>query len=212
MLYINDIFYSIQGESSYAGYPCLFIRFSGCNLRCLYCDTKEALIMKENFVEMSVKDIIEKLYTTAKDIKLVEITGGEPLIQDGVYDLFDKLIKLKYTVLLETNGTIFLKDVPADIIKVVDVKCPSSGYDTSYNNYPNIEYIYENDEVKFVIGTNDDYEFAKEFLKKSKLKTKKIIFSPISEKISPKKLADKIMKDQLNVRLGVQLHKILKFK
>jgi 7-carboxy-7-deazaguanine synthase len=210
MLYVNDIFYSIQGESSFAGYPCKFIRLAGCNLKCGYCDTKEALTLA-NSNKLSIKEIISALDYKGGKINLVEITGGEPLLQEEVYGLFGELIKLNYSVLLETNGTINLSDVPKKVIKIVDVKCPSSGFSGEFQ-YENLKYIEECDEVKFVIGTGEDYDFAKDFLKTNKMKTNKTIFSAVKDAMPSKELALKILKDELNVRLGIQLHKILQLK
>lgn len=210
MLFINDIFYSIQGESSFAGYPCKFVRLAGCNLKCSYCDVKEALTT-ENSKKLSISGIINALHNTGGKVKLVEITGGEPLIQEAVYDLFDELIKSSYLVLLETNGTIDLINVPKDVIKIVDIKCPSSGF-SHKNNYKNLDYITTNDEIKFVIGTDEDYNFAKDFLKNNLIRTSKIIFSAVEAAMLSKDLALKILKDELNVRLGIQLHKVLQLK
>ncbi|MHB8232454.1 MAG: 7-carboxy-7-deazaguanine synthase QueE [bacterium] len=210
MLYVNDIFYSIQGESSFSGYPCKFIRLAGCNLKCSYCDTKEALT-SVNSKKLSIKDIIGALDNKGGKINLILITGGEPLLQEDVYGLLGELVKLNYSVLLETNGTINLANVPEKVIKIVDVKCPSSGFSTEFFN-ENLKYITENDEVKFVIGTDKDYDFAKDFLKTNKLKTNKIIFSAVEDVMPSKELALKILEDELNVRLGIQLHKILRLK
>ena len=145
------------------------------------------------------------------NVKLVEITGGEPLLQKEAFDLFGELIKLNYIVLLETNGTISLKKVHKKVIKIIDVKCPSSGFSKEFN-YENLKYISMSDEVKFVIGTGEDYDFAKDFLKINKINTGKLIFSAAEGSMNSKELAEKILKDGLNVRLGIQLHKILRLK
>lgn len=211
MLYVNDIFYSIQGESSFAGYPCKFIRLAGCNLKCGYCDTKEALDIK-NSKQLSINEIKSVLNNIGSgNIRLVEITGGEPMLQEEVFDLFNELIELNYSVLLETNGTISLKNIGEAVIKIIDVKCPSSGFSKEFN-YENLKYIGRSDEVKFVIGTDDDYDFAKDFLKINKINTDKLIFSAVESSMSSNELAEKILKDGLNVRLGIQLHKILRLK
>ena len=214
MLYVNDIFYSIQGESSFAGYPCKFIRLAGCNLKCSYCDTKESLDIK-NSKHLSIGEIISSLYSIGggNNIKLLEITGGEPLLQEDIFNLFEELIKLSYHILLETNGTKSLKKVNKKVVKIVDVKCPSSGFSKEFN-YENLQYIGISDEIKFVIGTEEDYDFAKDFLKANKIKTDKLIFSAVEFEgsISSKELAEKILKDGLRVRLGIQLHKILCLK
>ncbi len=210
MLLVNDIFYSIQGESSFAGYPCVFVRLGGCNLKCSYCDTKDALI-GVNSINMDISDIIKKINEIGGKTRLIEITGGEPLIQEGVYKLFSELIALNYLVLLETNGTINLRKVPEEVVKIVDIKCPSSNF-CDKNNYKNIDYITANDELKFVIGTEEDYIFAKYFLKKHFIKTQKVIFSTVDILMTAKDLAMMILRDKLNVRLGVQIHKLLKLK
>ena len=211
MLYVNDIFYSIQGESSFAGYPCKFIRLAGCNLKCGYCDTKEALDIK-NSKQLSINEIKSVLNNIGSgNIRLVEITGGEPMLQEEVFDLFNELIELNYSVLLETNGTISLKNIGEAVIKIIDVKCPSSGFSKEFN-YENLKYIGRSDEVKFVIGTDDDYDFAKDFLKINKINADKLIFSAVESSMSSNELAEKILKDGLNVRLGIQLHKILRLK
>lgn len=210
MLLVRDIFYSIQGESSFAGYPCKFVRLGGCNLKCSYCDTKETQTI-ESSKKLSIGEIVNNLSAIGAGVKLVEITGGEPLIQEGVYGLFNELIKLGYTVLLETNGTIDLKNVPKKVIKIVDIKCPSSGY-YHKNNYENLAYISTNDELKFVIGGDEDYIFAKEFLNGNAINTSKIIFSAVEPVMSSKALGLKILKDGLNIRLGLQIHKILQLK
>ncbi len=210
MLYINNIFYSIQGESSFAGYPCKFVRLAGCNLKCSYCDTKEALTVKDA-KKLSASSIIKILRDIGGEKGLVEITGGEPLLQESVYELFNGLIESGYLILLETNGTISLRNVPENVIKIVDIKCPSSGFSEEFND-ENLNYVNEEDEIKFVIGTEEDYDFAKYFLTTHKLKTKKIIFSAVGRITSSRDLALKILEDGLNVRLGVQLHKILRLK
>jgi 7-carboxy-7-deazaguanine synthase len=211
MLYVNDIFYSIQGESSFTGYPCKFVRLAGCNLKCGYCDTKESINIK-NSKQLSISEIISALCNIGRNsIKLVEITGGEPLLQEESIALFEELIGLKYSVLLETNGTISLKKVHKKVVKIIDVKCPSSGFPNAFN-IANLDYINETDEVKFVMATDEDYDFAKIFLKSHKIKTDKLIFSAVENFMLPKKLAKKILKDGLNVRLGLQLHKILQLK
>ncbi len=211
-LKINDIFYSIQGESSFAGYPCFFVRLAGCNIKCSYCDTKEALT-DMNAKLFYISDIINEIIKYGENIKLVEITGGEPLIQGGVYELMNRLLNLKYTVLLETNGTLSLKNVPDKVIKIMDIKCPSSGFE-DYNNYENLNFINKNDELKFVIGSDDDYEFAKNFINANKnvINTEKIIFSAVENQFSSHILAEKILFDRLNVKIGFQLHKILNLK
>ncbi|MDA8298818.1 MAG: 4Fe-4S cluster-binding domain-containing protein [Deltaproteobacteria bacterium] len=211
MLYVNDIFYSIQGESSYSGYPCKFIRLAGCNLKCGYCDTQEALDTK-NSKQFGINDIIKSACGSGPaGIKLIEITGGEPMMQNESLELMNKLIELKYTVLLETNGTISLKKVHHSVIKIIDVKCPSSGHSKEFF-FENLKYIGRNDEIKFVIGSKDDYDYAKNFITEYSLYSLKLIFSPVEGAVSHGEIAGKILNDGLNVRLGVQLHKIIGLK
>ncbi len=205
MLNISEIFCSIQGESTYSGLPCIFIRLAGCNLRCDYCDTTYSY---ESDISLSINDIITKV-KEYDPVRLVEITGGEPLLQLEVYQLFDSLHKDGYTILLETNGSISLKDVPDYVIKIVDVKCPGSGEEESFL-IKNLEYINEEkDEIKFVLSDNFDYNWAKDFMIKYKLNDYEILLSPVSEKLESQGLAKWIIEDKLPIRMQLQLHKII---
>ena len=205
MLNISEIFCSIQGESTYTGLPCIFIRFAGCNLRCDYCDTTYSY---ESEINLSINDIITKV-KEYDPVKLVEITGGEPLLQSEVYQLFESLHNNGYTILLETNGSISLKNVPEYVIKIVDVKCPGSGEEDSFL-IKNLEYLNkEKDEIKFVLLDNFDYNWVKDFIIKYKLNDYEILFSPVSEKLEPQDLAQWIIEDKLPVRMQLQLHKII---
>lgn len=205
MLNISEIFCSIQGESTYAGLPCIFIRLAGCNLRCDYCDTTYSYVSD---ISLSVNDIITKI-KEYDPIKLLEITGGEPLLQPEVYQLFESLHKDGYTILLETNGSISLKGIPEYIIKIVDVKCPGSGEEKSFL-LENLEFINQkNDEIKFVLSDNFDYNWAKDFIIKYQLNEYEILFSPVSDKLNPQDLAKWITEDKLPVRMQLQLHKII---
>lgn len=205
MLNISEIFCSIQGESTYAGLPCIFIRLAGCNLRCDYCDTTYSY---ESEITLSTNDIITKV-KEYNPTKFVEITGGEPLLQPEVFQLIESLHNDGYTILLETNGSISLKDVPEYVIKIVDVKCPGSGEENSFL-LENLEYIYkEKDEIKFVLSDNYDYNWAKDFMFKYKLNDYEILLSPVSEKLEPQNLAKWITEDKLSVRMQLQLHKII---
>jgi 7-carboxy-7-deazaguanine synthase len=207
---INEIFYSIQGETTKAGFPSLFIRFAGCNLKCGYCDTVYARVPSSG-KKMSMEDIIHEV-ELYDNIDHVTITGGEPLIQSDSIDLMDKLIGKGYTVQLETNGSISLINVPYKVRKIVDVKTPSSGYGSSFLHV-NLKYLNNSDELKFVILDTDDYKFSVEFIKNNthKMRDKNIVinFSPVFGKISGDKLAELILIDRLHVRLNLQLHKIL---
>jgi len=205
MLNISEIFCSIQGESTYSGLPCIFIRLAGCNLRCDYCDTTYSY---ESDISLSINDIITKV-KEYDPVRLVEITCGEPLLQSEVYQLFDSLHKDGYTILLETNGSISLKDVPDYVIKIVDVKCPGSGEEESFL-IKNLEYINEEkDEIKFVLSDNFDYNWAKDFMIKYKLNDYEILLSPVSEKLESQGLAKWIIEDKLPIRMQLQLHKII---
>ena len=205
MLKLSEIFLSIQGESTYAGLPCIFIRLAGCNLRCKYCDTTYSYETKfEKYSEDILKEIRQY-----KPIKLVEITGGEPLIQLEIYDLFTILYDNEYEILLETNGTIELEKVPDHVTKIVDVKCPGSGEENSFL-LENIEFINkEKDEIKFVLSDKNDYDWAKNFIKKHDLQKFIILFSSVLEKLEPQKLAKWITEDKLSVRMQLQLHKLI---
>ncbi len=209
MLKINEIFYSIQGESRYAGFPCVFIRLSQCNLECSYCDTKYA--NEVNF-EYSCEDIINKI--NSYDCNLVEITGGEPLLQNEVYDLIKILYDKDKTVLLETNGSVLIDKVDERVNIIMDIKClsrdlGSSGHETDFCE-ENLNYIKKTDQIKFVIGGQEDYLWAKKYFKENKLEQKaQIIFSPVYKKFSAGLLAQNILEDNLNVRLQVQLHKVI---
>ncbi len=205
MLNISEIFCSIQGESTYTGLPCVFIRLAGCNLRCNYCDTTYSY---KSEITLSINDIIAKV-KEYDPVKLVEITGGEPLLQPEVFQLISSLHENGNTILLETNGSILLKNIPEYVIKIVDVKCPGSGEEDSFL-LENLEFInQESDEIKFVLSDNFDYNWAKDFIMKYKLNDYEILFSPVSGKLEPQDLAKWIIEDKLPVRMQLQLHKII---
>jgi len=204
MLKVNEIFKSIQGESSYSGLPCIFIRLTGCNLRCVYCDTEYAFYEGK---ELSVNQIMDAI--SPYEIKLAEITGGEPLLQDDVYPLMDALLEKGYKVLLETGGSLSIEKVPGPVIKIMDLKCPGSG-EASKNNFKNLKLLTRNDEVKFVILDREDYLWSKETLHRHNIPQKaSVIFSPVYDKLSLKDLAEWVLEDELPVRLQTQLHKII---
>jgi 7-carboxy-7-deazaguanine synthase len=205
MIDICEIFLSIQGESTYQGLPCIFIRFSGCNLRCSYCDTTYSFQSGKLF---TVDEIIQYLKKEYGSIKLVEITGGEPLLQREIISLIERLQSERYKVLIETNGSLNLQDIPDYVVKVVDVKCPGSGEVDSFR-IDNLSYLNDKDELKFVLADHKDYLFAKEFITKHQIKTPIIHFSPVIVSLSPATLAEWILKDRLNVRLHLQLHKYI---
>ena len=204
MLKINEIFKSIQGESSHAGLPCIFVRLTGCNLRCTYCDTEYAFYEGK---EMSVADVVKAVEGCG--VSLVEITGGEPLLQKEVYSLMQALLEKKYTVMLETGGSLSLDAVPEAVIKIMDVKCPSSGEEPR-NHYANLGQLTFQDEVKFVIQTREDYDWCKKILIEYSIPEKtQVLFSPVYEKLDLKDLAKWILEDNLPVRLQTQLHKVI---
>ena len=204
-LLINEIFYSIQGESLYAGLPCVFVRLAGCNLRCSYCDTRYAY---EEGSKMELAEILEKVATY--HCPLIEITGGEPLLQDDTPLLISELLEKGYEVMMETNGTFDISIVDKRCIKIVDIKCPTSG-ESDKNDLENLKRLNQKDQVKFVIGSREDYEYAKNITKliSHELPEKNILFSPVFGKIACAELAKWILEDNLNFRLHLQLHKII---
>lgn len=205
-LKVSEIFYSLQGESTYQGKPCIFIRLAGCNLRCIWCDTEYSF---ENGVEWAIPGILKKI--SQYPAQLVEITGGEPLCQKNSVLLMQKLLAEGYKVLLETNGTQNLAAVPQAVIKIVDVKCPSSGFADSFL-MANLKSISPVDELKFVIASREDYLYALRFLQEHSIPTQIIHFSPVSGRLEPALLAEWILADGLQVKLSLQLHKILNVK
>ena len=203
MLTVNEIFHSIQGESSHAGRPCVFVRLTGCNLRCAWCDTAYAF---DEGRSISVDEVVGAV--EAYDCPLVEITGGEPLLQPDVYPLMNRLLGAGKTVLLETGGQIDISDVPAAVVKVVDVKCPGSG-EAGRNAWGNLERLAGHDEVKFVIRDRADYEFARDVLRRHGLERRcaAVLLSPVHRVMDPRELAAWSLADRLPVRVQVQLHK-----
>ena len=204
-LLVNEIFYSIQGESIYSGRPCIFVRLTGCNLRCSYCDTRYAY---EEGVSMELTEIINRI--AAHRCRLVEITGGEPLLQSQTPILIYKLLENGYEVMLETNGSLDISRVDGRCIKIVDIKCPTSG-ESDKNDMENLKRLGSKDQVKFVIENRMDYEYAKETMDSNcpDFPEEQILFSPVSGGIAPSRLAEWILEDNLNVRLHLQLHKII---
>ncbi|MSO56365.1 MAG: radical SAM protein [Acidobacteria bacterium] len=203
MLSINEIFYSIQGESTYAGKPCVFVRLAGCDLRCSWCDTSYAFTEGH---KMSIEDVLQQVEEYSSP--LVEVTGGEPLLQEDVYALMERLLDRGRTVLLETGGQIDVSRVPGAVIKVLDVKCPASG-ESDKVEWGNIDRLGSRDQVKFVIQDRADYEFARDTLKRHALDRRcaAVLFSPVHGVLSPRDLSEWILEDRLAVRLQLQLHK-----
>ena len=202
ILKINEIYHSIQGESSFSGLPCIFIRLTYCNLRCSYCDSEYTFYEGS---DMSIDKIVNKIKKYS--CKLVEVTGGEPLFQKNCIELLQKLVDLDYKVLLETSGSLTIKDVPKKVINIIDFKCPSSNMKKK-NLWENINYLKSDDEVKFVIGNREDYDWAKNKIKKYNLiNICKVLMSHTYKEIEPKVITEWILEDNLNIRFQVQLHK-----
>jgi len=205
-LRIREIFYSIQGESSFAGRPCVFVRLSGCNLRCTWCDTTYAYSGGEWLDLSAVEDRVR-----AFGCGLVEIIGGEPLLQDETPLLVKRLLDGGYRVLVETNGTQDIRRLDSRCIRIVDVKCPSSG-EEKHNLMSNIEYLNSNDEVKFVLADRGDYEYARAILRGREELADRLqppLLSPVHGLLDPAELAKGILADGLDVRMQIQLHKVL---
>ncbi|MBU1299654.1 MAG: radical SAM protein [Bacteroidetes bacterium] len=204
ILIVNEIFYSIQGESTHAGRPCVFVRLTYCNLRCTYCDTAYAF---EEGLEMTIDEIIEKV--DSYKCNLVEITGGEPLVQVNAHKLTKALCDKGYEVVLETGGSLSISDIDPRVKRIVDFKCPSSGMEKK-NFWENVNYLKNDDEVKFVIGDRNDYEWAKEKIGEYGLVDKcTLLMSPVFGAIDPKVLAGWILEDKLDVRFQIQIQKYI---
>jgi 7-carboxy-7-deazaguanine synthase len=206
MLTVNEIFYSIQGESTFAGWPCVFIRLTGCNLRCRYCDTTYAYDQGD---DMALDYLVAKVEDFS--CNLVEVTGGEPLLQRETPSLISALIKNRHTVLLETNGTQDISTVDDKCIRIVDIKCPSSGMKQE-TYWKNLEYLTAQDQLKFVIANREDYVYAKSILSNPLVKRRKklaVNLSPVFNEMDLKELANWILEDKLRARLHIQLHKYI---
>lgn len=223
-MFITEIFKSIQGEGTRAGLPCIFVRLTGCNLRCTWCDTAYAF---HGGTKMSVEEVLSRVDELAgrdpsadrlqAKVPLVELTGGEPLLQEEIYPLAEKLLGAGYTVMIETSGERHIGRLPCAVIKIVDVKCPDSGEADTFN-VDNLDVLSSEDEVKFVLYTRRDYEFARDFTAQHRLseRVKQVLFSPVFEDpqrkwpgLEPRTLVEWILADELPVRLGLQLHKFV---
>ena len=215
---IAEIFKSIQGEGTRAGLPCIFVRLTGCNLRCVWCDTAYAF---HGGTKYGVDEVLDRVRSLAGDAErktsLVEITGGEPLLQPETPELAQRLLSAGYTVMIETSGERFVGTLPREVIKIVDVKCPDSGEADTFD-LANLDAVDQKDEIKFVIASRQDYDFAREFTERHTLATRvhQVLFSPVFEGpngqwpgLSAQKLAKWILADGLPVRLGLQLHKFI---
>lgn len=205
MLTINEIFYSIQGESTYAGQPCVFVRLTACDLRCSWCDTPYAF---HEGRKMSIDDIVADV--DRYGCRTVEITGGEPLLQQDVYPLMERLVAGGRTVLLETGGHRSLEGVPEGVVTIMDVKCPGSG-EAARNDWANLARLRPTDQVKFVIADRTDYEFARDVLGRESLheRTAAVLFSPVHGVLDPQALSAWVLEDRLPVRLQLQVHKYI---
>jgi 7-carboxy-7-deazaguanine synthase len=205
VLTVNEIFHSIQGESTHAGRPCVFVRLTACDLRCSWCDTPYAFYEGR---KMAVDEVVTKVRDYGCDV--VEITGGEPLLQKDVYPLMDHLLAEGHTVLLETGGHVSVEQVPLGVFRVIDVKCPGSGEaDKMY--WANLDCLRPTDEVKFVIKDRADYDFARRVVEERQLigRCAAVLFSPVHGVLDPKPLAEWILADRLGVRLQLQAHKYI---
>ena len=205
MVTINEIFYSVQGESSYAGRPCVFVRLTACDLRCSWCDTPYAF---HEGAKRSVEDVLSEV--DRYDCPLVEVTGGEPLLQDDVYPLFDGLLLRGKQVLLETGGHRSTERVPPEVVTILDVKCPGSG-ESHRMDWANLERLRPHDEVKFVIKDRADYDFAREVTQRLDLTARAaaVHFSPVHDVMDLRQLSEWVLQDRLGVRVQVQLHKYI---
>ena len=205
MLTINEIFYSIQGESSRVGQPCVFVRLTACDLRCSWCDTPYAF---DEGRKMSVDDVVAAV--EGYGCSLVEITGGEPLLQEDVYALMERLSGSGRTVMLETGGHRSTARVPAGVLKIIDVKCPGSG-EADKNDWSNLKFLTADDEVKFVIKDRADYEFARDVIARYTLPDRAgaVLMSPVHGVLDPRTLSEWLLADHLRARLQLQLHKYI---
>jgi 7-carboxy-7-deazaguanine synthase len=205
MLTVNEIFHSIQGESTHAGRPCVFVRLTACDLRCTWCDTPYAFTEGR---KMSVDDVVARVREYHCDV--VEITGGEPLLQKEVYPLMERLLHDGRTVMLETGGHLSAEQVPAGVVRVIDVKCPGSG-EAEKMHWPNLERLRSTDEIKFVIKDPADYDYARAVVEKHDLVARcaAVLFSPVHGVLDAKQLAEWILADRLAVRLQLQAHKYI---
>ena len=218
-MYIIEIYKSVQGESSFAGLPCIFVRLAGCNLRCTWCDSEYTFTGGH---KMSLDEVIAEVKKLAP-VKLLEITGGEPMLQEReVVPLMQNLLADGYQVLIETSGERPLANLPKSVHKIMDVKCPASGESGTFR-VENLETLTSNDEVKFVIADRGDYEFARDFVREHGLESRvgDVLFSPAFRKdssperdarnclLDPRELVEWILADGLDVRLGLQIHKFI---
>jgi len=217
---ITEIYKSLQGESTYAGLPCVFVRLTGCNLRCTWCDSEYTF---HGGRKMTMEQVLDEVSHLSPGGGLVEITGGEPMLQEReVVPLMQEMLQRHYQILLETSGERLLANVPAAVIKIVDVKCPDSGEGETFRR-ENLDALSRHDEVKFVLASRADYEFARDFVQRHSLarRVNAVLFSPAFRKdatgardsshclLDPQQLAEWIIADDVPARLGLQLHKFI---
>jgi 7-carboxy-7-deazaguanine synthase len=202
-LQITELFASIQGESTHAGRPCAFVRLTGCNLRCRWCDTEYAFYGGRR---MAVAEVVDEVARMGAE--LVEITGGEPLLQEGVYPLIDELIASGHTVMIETSGAVNVGRLDPRVIKIMDLKCPGSG-ESERNLWSNLELLTARDEIKFVVADRADYEWARDVIRERRLadRVNAVLLSPAFAALEPAKLAAWMLEDRVPARLQLQLHK-----
>lgn len=203
-LRITEIFHSIQGESTFAGRPCVFVRLTGCQMRCRWCDTEYAF---HGGSWWTLDEILEEV--AGYGCPLVEVTGGEPLLQPDVLPLMERLADAGYEVLLETGGGLDVSGVDPRVRRILDVKCPGSG-EADANRWENLDHLTERDEVKLVIADEDDYRWARRVVEERRLgELCPVLFSPVAGELEPRRLAEWILQDRLPVRFQTQLHKLL---
>ena len=209
-LKITEIFYTLQGEGPLSGKPCIFIRLWGCNLNCKWCDTKYAKDSK-NYTTWNIQKILDYIFSYYPQIKYITITGGEPLLQEKpLLLLIEKLLEKKYLVSIETNGSISIKNLPKKVLKIMDIKTPSSNMH-HFNYYENVKFLTKNDAIKFVIANKKDFEWSVKKCEELKLfSICEVFFSPVWKRLSGKTLAKWILSHKLPIRLNLQLHKLLK--
>jgi len=204
VLKVNEIFHSIQGESRHAGRPCVFVRLTGCNLRCTWCDTAYAF---EEGIDLSVRFVLERIAPYAT--RYVLITGGEPLVQEGATDLIGELCDRGYEVAVETGGSLDISSVDRRAMLVMDLKCPGSGM-SQKNRWENMALLKPTDEVKFVLADRADYDWARDAIARHRLSDRcGVLLSPVHGALQPRSLAEWILADRLPVRLQLQIHKYI---
>lgn len=201
---VNEIFYSLQGEGTRVGLRCVFIRLTGCDLRCVWCDTQYAF---DEGQWMTLDEVLDRV--RAYRCPTVEVTGGEPLLQPAVYPLMTRLADEFPAVLLETSGALSIADVDPRVVRIMDIKCPGSG-EAERNHWPNIELLSRRDEVKFVLLDRNDYEWARDVVRRYDLPSRcPVVFSPVHDRLRPVELGGWVLEDRLDVRVGLQLHKLI---